>query len=575
MSKRPSDGFVLILVIFIMMVFGILGWTLAVMQAGNLGSSARNLQDKQALYLAVSGAHWGLDKRINTGTTTSSDSDCSDTGDWVNHTLAPGQYKVCTRGPLAPETADVVVESIGYVPTIANYTSVRRVKVTANLGSFDKAVVAMGLFKWTENTNYQDQSRVVGDMMCMYYEGNGNNVHNEEGKYYDYLNTPPWPKTTRINNTARRDVGMGELPELNMKAYELDGNATILAPGNTLATSNTTTISDILQVGGNTQVTVSDTNFFGALPAAQSKMVNQVLRDISLGTWESGTWSYIQQVLGGNSVLLNGIMNWTVDDRVTIERRINVAPVFEEVDVGGHPHHDYRSYYTVTVNGTVSWPMNQAVRNFSRNTWNPTDWGVITEAPVPAPNNNTNVTVEMFDLPHTPPESSEAWKAGDVIGMVRRFTSADCDPGDLLHNDKPRRQDIMPKVLYIESDVLFDVRDDSIGVSNVGVVVEGDIVILGPEDIFFTKYPPIYPNLATKNGNVYSPTHPNTHEGGRNFDDIIFSQNGDIEFNYLDVKAVYGKNITLSGIFKIKYDPDLTKLSGYAFGASGVEWKEQ
>jgi hypothetical protein len=177
----------------------------------------------------------------------------------------------------------------------------------------------------------------------------------------------------------------------------------------------------------------------------------------------------------------------------------------------------------------------------------------------------------MDDLPHNPPLPAELWQAGDVIGMVRRFTSADCDSGDLLDNKKKNG----PKVLYIESDVLFDVRDDPIDVTNVGVVVEGDSVIRGSDDISFTKWPQIYPNLATKNGRVYSPDRPSRDERGRNFDDIIFSQKGDIEFNYLDVKAVYGNNIKLSGTFIIRYDPDLTKIGGYAFGTSGIEWKEQ
>ena len=557
MSKRSVEGFVLILVIFVMMVFGILGWTLAVMQAGNLGSSARNLQDKQALYLAESGAQWGLYNRINTGATISTDSDCNDTNDWVSHTLAPGQYSVCTRGPQASEIADVVVESIGYVPTIANYTSMRRVLITANLGSFDKAVLAAGVFNWTGADH--DDSRVAGDMVCMYYEGNGNNVYNETGIDYSSV-YPCLPKTNRSNRAARRDVGMGELPEINMRAYELDVNATILAPGATAATSNTTTITDIVQVAGNTQVTVLTPNFFGALQADRDRLRNQVLRDISLGTWKTGTWTNILNVPVGNSALLNGTVNWNVDDRVVIERRVNVNP----------PYNTGLRRYTVNVNGTVSWPVDQAVRDFSRNTWDYTDWGVITSV-VPVAGDNTNVTVQMNDLPHNPPLPAELWQAGDVIGMVRRFTSADSDKGGYLYNKKKDG----PKVLYIESDALFDVRDDPIDVTNVGVVVEGDSVIRGSDDISFTKWPQIYPNLATKNGRVYSPDRPSRDESGRNFDDIIFSQKGDIEFNYLDVKAVYGNNIKLSGTFIIRYDPDLTKIGGYAFGTSGIEWKEQ
>ncbi|MFA6383834.1 MAG: TadE family protein, partial [Candidatus Omnitrophota bacterium] len=281
MRKRAGGGFVLILVIFIMMVFGILGWTLAVMQAGNLGSAARNLQDRQALYLAESGAHWGLYNRISTGAAISSDSDCLDANDWVTHTIAPGQYKVCTRPAQASEAADIVVESIGYVPSAANYISSRQIKITANLGSFDKAIMASGVFDWVGADQYR--SYVAGDMMCMYYESNGNNVYNETG--IDYSGVYPCrPRTNRTSRAARRDVGIGELPEIDMKSYELDSNVTVLAP------CNTTTISDVAQVGGNTQITVSTPNFFGSQPADRGKMVKQVVRDISLGSWESGTW---------------------------------------------------------------------------------------------------------------------------------------------------------------------------------------------------------------------------------------------------------------------------------------------
>ena len=81
MNRRFDKGFALILIIFIMMVFGVLGWTLAVMQAGNFESSLRNLQSRQALYLAEAGAKWGLYDRVTTGQPSSNDSDCVDAGD--------------------------------------------------------------------------------------------------------------------------------------------------------------------------------------------------------------------------------------------------------------------------------------------------------------------------------------------------------------------------------------------------------------------------------------------------------------------------------------------------------------
>jgi len=39
--------------------------------------------------------------------------------------------------------------------------------------------------------------------------------------------------------------------------------------------------------------------------------------------------------------------------------------------------------------------------------------------------------------------------------------------------------------------------------------------------------------------------------------------------------AMYGANITLTGVFHMRYDPDLTKLTGYAFGLTGMTWEEE
>jgi hypothetical protein len=560
MAKRMSRGFVLILVIFVMLVFGILGWTLAVMQAGNLGSSLRSLQDKQALYLAEAGAQWGLSDRIKSGLTSSSDTDCLDANDWVNHTLPPGQYRVCTRPALAAELADVVIESVGCVPSVNNCTSNRQIKISAYLGSFDKAVKTSGTFNWNVIDRFDRRSSyVAGDMLCAYYNSDGDGVFNEWGPNSDYYvdDKIGMPRTNRETRGARRDIGSGELPSIDMQVYEHDANATILVPG------MTTTIANITLVDGDThtQINVTTPDFFGALPAYRTQWVGQGLRNIAQGSWRAGTWMDILRVPGNITAVLNGTVNWTVDDRVTIEPVIAVTPVYNTA----------RQQYNVTVNCSVGWPAGQAIRNFGRG-WEYTDWGIINSTPVALPGNVTNITIQMVNLPNNPPLAAQRWQAGQFIGMVRRFSLSDWDhEGDLLNND---RQD-GPKVLYIESDVLFDVRDAQIKVLNVGVVVEGDSVIRGEKNIKFTKWPQIYPNLATKNGNIYSPDKPSNDMAGRNFDDVIFSQNGDIIFNYLDVKAVYGHNVTLTGDVMVQYDPDLEHLDGYSFGTSGVKWKEQ
>jgi hypothetical protein len=554
MRKRFRKGFALILIIFIMMVFGVLGWTLAVMQAGNFESSLRNLQSGQALYLAEAGSKWGLYNRVVTGVTSSSDSDCLDAGDWVNHTLAPGQYQVCTRPPLANESADVVIESIGYVPGISAYKARRQVKMTAYLGSFTKSVMAKGLFDWTNTT--QSTSYVAGDMMCAFYEADGFSPHNVLNVDYagSYPNTIP--RTNRSARGALREVGAGLFPEIEMSTYEQDVNATILA------FPKTSTITAVTTVDGNTrtQVTMADADFFNTIMADWPGVA---LRDISQGAFKSGSWKDIQRRVNATTAVVNGTVNWPVNDRLTIVPRITTNPVFNS---GQHT-------YTFTFNANLAWVTGQAIRNLSRGTWEYSDWGVIQAINHPQPN-TTAVTV-LMDTSVTIP----AWLINDLICPVRRFTYADADHGILDNNDNQH-----PRLVYIKSDALLDVRDTAnnrdINVDRTGIVVEGDIVIRGTNGVSGTERPYAYPNLATKNGNIYSPDVPMGNRDSdkidkRNFDDIIFTQNGDVTFRYLDSKAVYGNNITLSGLVYIRYDPDLERLGGYGFGVAGYSWNEQ
>jgi hypothetical protein len=260
---------------------------------------------------------------------------------------------------------------------------------------------------------------------------------------------------------------------------------------------------------------------------------------------------------------LNGTVNWTINDRITIVPKITTNPVFNS---GLHT-------YSFSFNANLTLAIGQVIRDLSRGTWGYTDWGVIQSISHPAVN-NTSVTVLMNNSVTAP-----TWLMNDWICPVRRFTYADADRGILDNNDNQH-----PRLLYIESDVLFDVRDTAnnrdINVDRTGVVVEGDVTIRGTNGVSFTERPYAYPNLATKNGNIYSPDVPAANRDSdktdmRNFDDIIFTQNGNIVFNYLDTKAIYGNNITLSGLVRIRYDSDLEKLGGYGFGVAGYTWNEQ
>ena len=543
--RSAVSGAALIVVIFVIMLFGILGWSLAVMQSSMFAISARTIAPEQALNIAEAGARWGINTFIASGEMSSSDGACDSESEWATHNLTPGQYQVCTRSPQTGEAGSVVIESVGYVPGISAYQAKRRIKIMASVGSFSKTVIARNLFNWTGAD--KANSYVTGAMLCAYYEANGNNVYNEEGIDYSNNASGLLPKTNK-SEPARRDTGSSLFPEIDMGFYETNPDAIVLAP------AMTSVISNVTQSGGDTRIVLAQSGFFGQSPWA--RWTGQALRNISRGAWKSGTWKDIKLVSSQNTALLNGTVDWLEGERVTLEPRIATDPVFNS---GQHT-------YTFNFNGTLAWPAGQAIRNFSLNTWQYRDWGVIES--ISSVNNVTTVTVKMDNS-----ITAKSWQQGHWIGYVRRFTSADTihGSGGLLFNGK---------LLYIESDVLFDTRADDINTKGTGIVVEGDAVIRGARLISLEKKPLLFPNLATKNGNIYSPDLPagnniNQRLAKRTFDDIIYSENGDVVFNYVDCQAMYGSNITLSGVFQIKYDPQLTQIGGYAFGLSGMSWQEQ
>ncbi|HQJ16150.1 MAG TPA: hypothetical protein PLJ26_06670 [Candidatus Omnitrophota bacterium] len=558
MRGSAVSGATLIIVIFIMLLFGVLGWSLAVMQAGMYESSLRAIAPDQALNLAEAGARWGINEFIINSTMSSSDDACDSAAEWVTHTLYPGQYQVCTRSPQAAESGSVVVESIGYVPDVAAYQAKRRVKIMASVGSFDRSMIVRDLFNW--NDSISSQSFINGSMLCMYYEHNKNGVYNEEGLDYSNNAADLLPRSNRLRpgaNPPRRDVGQSIFPEINMAFYETDPKATVLAQ------DYSGTIENITRAGGYSSVRMARANFFGD-SSLWPKWRGHALRNISRGPWKTGNWKEIDHIESdGRTAVLNGEVDWLEGERAVMEPRIGTTPVFTEVG-------RTRTYtYSFTVNGTFNWPVGQAVRNFSRGGWNYTDWGEVVASS--SANNVTSVKILMDGSVQSEP--SPPWRVGDWVGFVRRLTEDDCEwrSNGLLFNHN---------VLYVQSDVLFDTRPGNINTHRTGVVCEGDAVIRGVNGITLEKKPLLYPNLATKYGNIYSPDTPsgnnyNQRLSKRNFDDIIFTEYGDIYFNYVDCMAMYGSNVTLAGVFQMRYDPDLTKLTGYAFGVSGMNWQEE
>ncbi|TAN61444.1 hypothetical protein EPN16_03210 [bacterium] len=574
MKTNSREGVALIIVIFAMMLFAALGWTLANLQTGDFETNLRNLDSEQALSLAEAGSQWALNQlsqnscwRTRSGTggpnCGSVDSDCNDNGDWLSspHSLGAGQYNICCRNPVSgTENGDAVIEARGFIPQAnnnacsGNCRAMRQTKLSVTLGSFNKVLQAKNLFDWSA---MHPGSNLNGDVQALYYSGDGDGTYNELN--VDYRNgASPLP----LDGTGDdRIIASEPYPAIDMAYYESEASNPAYSPGgpNTWAAPRTAVITDIGEVvPGRSRITVDSTDIFN--PPGQWN--GQALRNISRGSWEAGNWGEIQSTLGANTTDLTSVVDWAVGDRVSVVPKILSSPPDSDLN-GSYYTVDFScDYFTAPLN---QWN-NQVMRNFSRGTWAYSDWGVIQNVP-----NARQARVRIDDSVDL---GSSAWAAGNWAGEVKRY------------RDNVLRETIW----YIMSDALFDLRDrqdwepgsidGNVIFRRTSLIAEGDIAIKGPNRIHFTERPFVYPNLATQNGDITSPDTPsggsdNAKRGKRDFDDMLYTQNGNLFFNYLDAKAAYGSNVTFDGQVRLKYDSDLTRLTGFTWGFPAIEWQEQ
>ena len=557
-----EKGVALIIVIFAMMLFAILGWTLANLQSGDFEINLRNLDSERALGLAEAGTQWALGQLSASscfrtgGDCNSVDSDCNDTGDWLTtpHSLNPGQYNICCRNPTISEITNAVIEARGYIPGQANYRARREVKLLVTLGSFSKVLQAKNLFDWSA---MHSDSRINGDIQALYYERDGDGTYNEVGVDYD---PPPTPVLPPDGTGDDRTIASQPYPTINMAYFENEAkNISYSPPGDNIwvpaLTAKILVVDSTVDGGTRTQLDLNTAIFSGS-----SNWNAQALRNITMGAWQSGSWKEIYSIIDSDTVKLEGVVTWKEGERITLVPRIFSI----STDIPNRT-------YTMTFDCALAWSVNEAVRNFSRGSWNFVDWGIIRSISTGA--SSTSLTIRVDDSVDLN-NSANLWLVNDWLGEVKRY------------RDNVNNQDLW----YIMADVIFDLRDQqswesggingNIAFSRTSLVAEGDITIKGPNQISFSERPLIYPNLATKNGNLSSPDEP---DGGsdsakrqsREFRNIVYTENGSLFFNYLDGKAAYGNNVTFDGQVSLDYDNDLTSQPGFAWGLSNRIWKEQ
>ena len=298
MKKHPIKGFTLIIVVFAMMLFGILGWTLALMQSADFQQNERNLDSERALFLADSGAQWAL-KELSLSLSWRTDSAHGYSNGYAQHDLAAGQYRVICRDPQGTEQGSAVIESTGYVPFQLNYNAMRSVKLTVTAGGFNNVLQAHTYFNWSA---IHAGSTIDGQIQSPSYEGDGDSIHNEPG--VDYSDNPLLPPGGPVNNS--RIVAAEPYPLINMVYFQAAAGARVW---------DLARVSTIAAIGPGTRIRVSGNIF--TTPATQWENVTAI-RNVTRGTWDNQNWRVITQRISDNTVGLESAVTWAVGDQVKV-----------------------------------------------------------------------------------------------------------------------------------------------------------------------------------------------------------------------------------------------------------------
>jgi hypothetical protein len=492
----------LLIVIFAMMVFAVLGWTLNVMQATESQFGVRMLDSERALYLAESGMQEAL-MRIRIG-----DALFDQDTDQLSRTLGQGRYTV-TR---STNTNLVTVTATGSYPA-QNPHATRQVQAVIDTQIF---MQRSGMIK-----NLLDWSAIL------------------PGSQMDGA------------------IAVVDRPSSNADGYEGNG----ILPHNEPF--------DIAVPGSGDRISVEDDRGFPNIDMDYFKNVAQ-------STWlVGGIWDWTQKT--AQITAITAVNASTIN--ITVVPAIFTSP-------GPGPCKIFHC--------ERGWVEQVAVRNqrddaFPAATkWAYRNWGVITSCPA------TNQVQLTFDPSVNITHAANQWQINDTIVIVKRFFDFKKCTGVGAPVNPPlpctlHETHNLENLWYVAGDVLLDVRDYDLSFTGTSVIAEGDIVIRGDNKLYMRAFKSTnpwletYPNLATQMGDIYSPDRPKDTGGGgepsraqmRNYDGLVYSQNGDVLLNYADGVSVLGNNVFLSGYVKIKYSERYIESNGLLSTVTLVQWKEQ
>ncbi|MFA6217421.1 MAG: hypothetical protein WDL87_07195 [Candidatus Omnitrophota bacterium] len=497
-----KKGMSLVIVIFAMLMFALLGWSLSSMISTDFDASSRLLESERALNLAESGGQWALVRYMNDATwrtDLNNDRDCNDTGERPKYFLSPGEYTVCCRNPQTGEAGDAIIEVRGYVPTETSYLAMRQLKLSVSAGTINEASAIKHLFDWSD---WHNNSSIDGDIVVVDrpadttdgYEGNNNSTHNETAD----LNVPD--VSSGLRDRVPTDTGY---QGIDMQYFRDQAGSRVWAP--------------------------------------TALQLDAVIDSVS----------------------------------VVSARQLQVrlkSDVFTTPPPGP---------------SGSSWTQEVVLRNkredlILANKWGYRNWGVI----VNRISNNT-VTLEFDASINFNSRPADRWLANEDVALTRRFYY------DSNHSN-PNHDYDNENLWYVTGDLLLDVRDDNLTFNGTSLVAERDIVIKGEDAISMVasrqRVPRgrrsrrvirlTYPNLATQYGNILSYETPSDNNetqrrDARNFDGLIYTQNGTIYLNYIDGRSVMGNDVYLDGRVRIRYSTRFVKDNGFIGAFDSITWQEQ
>jgi hypothetical protein len=264
-KPRNDKGVALIIVIFAMMLFSGLAWSIMSTQSNQTESNLRLYESEQALYTAETGVQWAT-QQVMLNPAFRTDAAHGYPLGYAQHRTIGGEYQVVCRNPQAGETGQAVIESQGFTPTQTLAMGRRSIKsiipiedITFKFGLFASQAITMsgqartdsydsanGLYNQNGNKNHRGDVGTNGDIGTSgqaYIDGNASigpsGIFNNQSAVYGTITQHPVYAFPPVSVPAN----LSSLPS----SGSISGTAT-LTPGNykyssiNLAGQNTLTL---------------------------------------------------------------------------------------------------------------------------------------------------------------------------------------------------------------------------------------------------------------------------------------------------------------------------------------------